>query len=132
MQRILRLGLTALAGVFSVMLLGWGLYLTASIDFRPNPLLTFFYCILPILSLPTFFLALVFRRVAMVQAIFALAWLPVYTALNWRSCAALGLCGSIGATVLMTLKTRMMMAYFASAVCLVVATQMRAREQRGR
>jgi len=121
-----------LAGILSFAVMGWGIYSTLSIDFRPNPVLTFFYCVLPILSFPVYLLLLAFRRAAVLPAILAIAWLPVYTAMNWRSCTALGLCGGIGSTVMMTLTTPVMMAYMASAACMLVSARIREQEGSGR
>jgi hypothetical protein len=91
-------------------------------DFRFFPLLSFFYCALPILSLPVFLLTLAFRRLAVLQAIFVLAWLPVFVALNWRTCVDMGFCGSVAATVFRSLMFRFTLAFFATAFCSLAAT----------
>jgi len=130
MQKILASVLGVLAGLLSLLVFGWGVYSAMSVDFGENPALTILYCALPIVSLPVCFLALAFQRLAVVQAILAIAWLPVYTALNRRSCSALGVCGSIASTVLMTLTTRVMLEYLASAACLLAAARLRNRAQR--
>ena len=128
MRKILIRGLMILAGILSFAVMGWGVYSTISIDFRPNPVLTFFYCVLPTLSFPVCLLAIVFRKLAVLQAVFALSWLAVYSVMNWRNCSALGLCGSAGATVWMTLTTRVMMAYIGSAACMLAAPRLRAQD----
>jgi hypothetical protein len=46
----------------------------------------------------------------------AMAYLVVYSMLNWRTCAAFGYCGSVASTVLETLMTRSASCYFEVAL----------------
>ncbi len=84
-------------------------------------MLTTVYCILPALCFPTFILVRRARRAAPLLAIGALCFLAAYSALNWRTCAELGYCGSIATTVLVTLKTRIVLAFFAVPIIVWIA-----------
>jgi hypothetical protein len=94
-----------LAGVFSCLLTLYGLAAVRGLDLRQNTWLSVAYCALPLLSLPLHLLALAVRRLLPIQAILVLAYIPVYSALNWRTCAELGYCGSVASVVLMTIAT---------------------------
>ena len=61
------------------------------------------------------------RRAALLLALLAYAFWAVYSVLNWRTCAELGYCGSVVSTVLLTLKTRMVLAFFAVAAISFIA-----------
>lgn len=103
----------ALAGVLSAGVTLYGMYSAIRVDFRQDTVLTVAYCTLPFLCLPVF---LVFRpphRAASLLTFMALTYLGVYSALNWRTCSALGYCESVTATVLLTLSTNVVLAYFA-------------------
>ena len=77
------------AGIFSCLLTLYGLAAIRGLDLRQNTLLSVAYCALPLLSLPPYLLALVARRLLLLQAVLVLAYIPVYSALNWRTCAEL-------------------------------------------
>ncbi len=100
----------------------YGLLAVHGIDFRQNPVLSVLYCALPLLSLPACVLALFVRKLALLLAVFAVIYLTVYSALDWRTCAALGYCGTVTATILTTFETRAVLAYFAMAICGFSAT----------
>jgi hypothetical protein len=120
-RNLIRIGLTWIAGLLSFAVLGHGLYWAWSIDIRFNPALSILFCALPILSFPVFLIGLLFRRIAVLQPILAFAFFAVYSALNWRTCSALGYCGSIGSVVWMTLTTRTVLTFFGAAICTVAA-----------
>ena len=81
---------------FSVCLLTLnGLAAVRGLDLRQNTVLSAAYCALPLLSLPLYLLALGVRKLLPLQAVLVLAYIPVYSALNWRTCAELGYCGSV-------------------------------------
>jgi hypothetical protein len=105
--------LTLLTGLLSFSVMAHGVSSAVVIDTRFNPVLSVLYCVLPILSFPLFLLGQIFRKLIALQAILALAWLPVYSALNWRACASHGYCTSAAATVWMTFKTTPALAFFA-------------------
>jgi hypothetical protein len=127
MQKLGRVLLLLLAGCFSCVVSLHALWSAISIDYRFFPVLSFLYCALPLLSFPVFLLALAFRKLVVLQAIFAVAWLPVFAALNWRTCAETGYCGSIAATVIRSLMFRFTLAFFAAAICSVAAAALRRR-----
>ena len=93
------------AGIFSCLLTLYGLAAIRGLDLRQNTLLSVAYCALPLLSLPLYLLAHVVRKLLPLQTVLVLAYIPVYSALNWRTCAELGYCGSIASVVLMTIET---------------------------
>ena len=103
----------ALAGVLSAGVTLYGMYSSIRVDFRQDTLLIVAYCALPALCLPVF---LVFRpphRAASLLFFMALTYLGVYSALNWRTCSALGYCESVTSTVIQTLSTNVVLAFFA-------------------
>jgi hypothetical protein len=116
LRRIAQLCFVLLAGVVSFAVTMAGVASAMAIDMHFNPLLSILYWFLPIMSLPVFLLGFVLRKLVTLQAILALAYLAVYSALNWRTCSSLGSCGSIASAVLMTLRTRAVLAFFAVAI----------------
>jgi hypothetical protein len=112
MRRNSRKIFTIPAGVLSCLLTLYGLAAVRGLDLRQNTLVSLAYCVLPLLSLPLFLLALVVRRLLPLQAVLVLAYVPVYSALNWRTCAALGYCGSVAPVVLMTITTSKVLLFF--------------------
>jgi hypothetical protein len=111
LRKLCSLFLTALAALLSLVVMGHGLVSAVFIDTRFNPVLSILYCVLPILSFPVFVLARLFRKLVVLQVILLLAWIPVYSALNWRTCASLGYCTTVAATVILTLKTPVVLAF---------------------
>jgi hypothetical protein len=107
---------TVSAGIFSCLLTLYGLAALRGLDLRQNTLLSVAYCALPLLSLPLYLLALVARRLLMLQALLVLAYTPVYSALNWRTCAELGYCGSVASVVLMTIATSKVLLFWGVAL----------------
>ena len=93
------------AGIFSCLLTLYGLAAVRGLDLRQNTVLSVVYCALPLLSLPLFLIALALRRLLPLQALLLLLYIPVYSALNWRTCAELGYCSSVASVVLMTIAT---------------------------
>lgn len=125
-RTLLRIGLTGIAGFLSFAILGRGLFWALRIDVWMNPVLSILFCALPILSFPVFLLGLLLRKAAALQPILAVAFLAVYSVLNWRTCSALGYCSSVSSVVLMTLTTRVSMAFFAVAITSVAAVMVNA------
>ncbi len=105
-----------LAGILSAAVTLYGVYSAIAIDFRQDPILTGLYSLLPFLSFPVFLLVRPAQRSAILLAILAVAYAGVFAALNWRTCAELGYCGSVASTVLETLSTRTVLAYFGVAI----------------
>jgi hypothetical protein len=127
--------LTILAGLLSFAVMAHGVFSAVVIDTRFNPVLSVLYCVLPILGFPLFLLGLLFPKLVPLQSVLALAWLPVYSALNWRACASHGYCISVGATVWMTFRTNPVLAFFGvallSAVALALKTPSRMPTSKG-
>ncbi len=73
------------------------------------------------MSFPLFLLALVVRRLLPLQAILVLAYIPVYSALNWRTCAELGYCGSVASVVMLTITTTKVLLFGGVGLCSVAA-----------
>ncbi|MGB8031827.1 MAG: hypothetical protein WCF30_19415 [Terracidiphilus sp.] len=104
------------AGVFSCLLTLYGLAAVRGIDLRQNTALSFAYCALPLLSLPLYLLALTVHKLLPLQAILVLAYIPVYSALNWRTCAELGYCGSVASVVITTITTSNVLLFWGVAL----------------
>jgi hypothetical protein len=117
--------LMIIAGAFSTGVSAYGARAVIVIDYRFSTLLSLLYCVFPVLSLPVLLVVLVFRRLAALQAIFVVAWLPVYTALTWRNCRSVGICDSVVSTFMVVLTTHVVLAYIASAVCVLAANSLR-------
>jgi hypothetical protein len=122
MRTFLRILLSLLAGVLSFTVMRWGLYSAISVDFRMNPVQTILYCALAILCFPLFVIIRLLRKPEWWLWIAACAYLVVYSALDWRSCAAMGICGSVAGTVWQTLKTHSALAFFGAAIASSAAT----------
>jgi hypothetical protein len=124
--------LTILAGLLSFAVMAHGVFSAVVIDSHFNPVLSVLYCVLPILSFPLFLLGLLFRKLIPIQAILALAWLPVYSALNWRACASHGYCTSVAATVWMTFKTNPVLAFLGVALLSAAALALKTASRQPR
>ena len=109
------------AGVFSCLLTLYGLAAIRGLDLRQNTLLSVAYCALPLLSLPLYLLALAVRRLFPIQLILVLAYIPAYSALNWRTCAELGYCGSVASVVFMTIATSKVLLFWGVALSSLAA-----------
>jgi hypothetical protein len=51
----------------------------------------------------------------------ALTFLGAYSSLNWRTCSELGYCQSLMATVMQTLSTNIVLAFFAVVILALLA-----------
>jgi hypothetical protein len=109
------------AGLFSCLLALNGLAAVRGLDLRQNTLLSVAYCALPLLSLPHFLLALAVRKLLPLQTVLVLAYIPVYSALNWRTCAELGYCGNVASVVLMTIATSKVLLFWGVALSSLAA-----------
>lgn len=113
--------LVAIGAIASAGISLHGIYQGYAVDFWQNSVLTGAYCLFPLLCFPVFLLMRPARRAALLLALLACAFWAVYSVLNWRTCAELGYCGSVASTVLLTLKTRMVLAFFAVAAISFIA-----------
>jgi hypothetical protein len=112
-----------LGGIASAGVTLHGIYNALRVDLRQDSLLTGAYCLLPILCFPVFLLVRPARRAALLLAAMALGFLAAYSALSWRTCAELGYCTSIVATVWETLKTRISLTFLAVAAISLTAAR---------
>ena len=131
MRRNSREVFTIPAGVFSFLLTLYGLAAVRGLDLRQNTVLSLVYCGLPLLSLPLYLLALAVRKLLPLQAILGLAYIPVYSALNWRTCAELGYCSSIAPVVLATIATSKVLLFLGVALSSVAAFVVEGRGKLG-
>ncbi len=113
--------LLALAGILSAGVTLYGLYIVYRIDLRQDTVLTCVYFAMPVLCFPVFLLVRPASRSTFVLSLMALTFLGCYSALNWRTCSELGYCDSIIATVLQTLSTNVVLAFFAVVILNLIA-----------
>jgi hypothetical protein len=121
LPRVVRSCLHWTAGLLGFFVMLCGLYSAMSVDVRFSPVLSVLYCILPILSFPALLIGFLARRAALLQPMLALAYLAVYSALNWRYCSALGSCAGWAATVSLTIATPAVLAFFGAAAANLAA-----------
>jgi hypothetical protein len=117
MRKVARVALSIAATLLGCVLTVYGLIAVYKMDVRLDPGLSLLYCALPLLSLPAYLFALFRPRLILLLACFAVTYLGVYSALDWRSCAAVGICGSIWPVIWTTLTTIAVLSYFAMATC---------------
>jgi hypothetical protein len=119
----------AVGGAVSVAVTLNGVYNALRVDFRQDSLLTAAYCLLPILCSPVFLLVRPVGRASLALTVMAIGFLATNAALNWRTCAELGYCISVTATVLKTLKTHLALAFFAVAAISLIAERVDERRK---
>jgi hypothetical protein len=56
------------------------------------------------------------NRSAFLLSLMALTYLGAYSALNWRTCSELGYCQGLIETIMMTLSTNIVLAFFAVVI----------------
>lgn len=108
--------LIALAAVLSAVVSAHGIWFAMSIDLRQDTVLSIVYCAMPVLCLPVLLLVRPLSRSTFILSLMALTFLGSYSALNWRTCSELGYCESVIATVMQTLSTNVVLAYFAVVI----------------
>ena len=113
--------LLALGGILSAWVSLFGLIAAIRIDLREDTLLCLLYCGLPALCLPVFLFVRPPRRAAFLLSLMALTYLGAFSALSWRTCSELGYCQSLVATVMQTLSTNRVLAYFSVVVASLLA-----------
>ncbi len=106
-----------LAGMLSFAMSGYGSYMLFASGLNQNSIATFLFCILPMLSFPTFLFGLWKRNpAAVLHWVLTVGYLAAFTALDWRTCAEHGICSSVAATTLETLRAHPMETMLAIAV----------------
>lgn len=113
--------LLALAAVISIGVSLYGVYSAIRIDLRQDTLLSCLYCGLPLLCFPVFVLVRPPNRSAFFLSLMALTYLGAYSALNWRTCSELGYCEDVVGTVMMTLSTNIVLAFFGVVILQLMA-----------
>jgi Na+/proline symporter len=126
-RRLMRIGLNGIACFLSFSVLGFGLYSAWGIDPRFNPLLSTLYYVLPIASFPVFLIGFVWHRAAILQAILALAYVPVCAILSWRQCSSLGYCTSVASVIFVNIESKQVLAFLGTAIASVAAMVLRER-----
>ncbi len=109
----------------------YGLLPFLSADFRSNTVVMGLYCILPVLSFPVTLVS--FRSLRWSVALhwlLAFSYLAVYSMLDWRTCAELGYCQGVLATVLVTASTRRALGLFLVAIFNVALIILESSSQR--
>ena len=99
LKEILWTATRALTGILCMMVSFRGALSVYGIDFRINPIISAIYCTLPTLSILVFALVKRPRPELIAHFTIAAGYLASFSFLNWRTCAELGYCTSIGATV---------------------------------
>lgn len=113
--------LLSIAAVLSIGVSIHGVWSLLSIDLKQDTVLSCVYCALPILCFPVFVLVRPAGRSAILLSLMALTFLGTYSVLNWRTCSELGYCESIVETVMQTLSTNMVLAYFGVVILGLIA-----------
>lgn len=97
----------AVAGVGSLLLAMYGLYVYSGLNLSQDPVPVSLYCFLPMLGFPAYLLGIWRLRASVVTHwVFAFVYLAAYSALDWRTCSELCYCKSVLATVLDTATAR--------------------------
>ncbi len=113
--------LLSLAGLLSLGVTIHGLFTFWSIDLRQDAVLTWTYCALPVFCFPIFLLVRPPSRSTFLLSLMALSFLAVYSILNWRTCSELGYCQGVLETVLQTLSTNVVLAFFGVVILNLIA-----------
>lgn len=113
--------LLALAGVLSAWVSFFGIVAAIQIDFRPDTLLALLYCGMPALCLPVLLFIRPPRRAAFLLSLMALTYLGAFSVLSWRTCSELDYCQGVLATVMQTLSTNRVLAYFGVVILSLLA-----------
>jgi hypothetical protein len=111
--------LLALAGILSAGVTVVGLLAAIRIDLRQDTLLSLVYCGLPALCFPVFLFLR--RRATFLLSLMALTYLGAFSALNWRTCSELGYCQNSLETIMQTLSTDRVLAYFGVVILCLLA-----------
>jgi hypothetical protein len=107
----------AVVGLGSLLVSAFGFYIFAASGLQHRSPLPIIFSLLPMASFPIFVFGFWrFRQSVMLHCILAVAYLGVYSAMDWRTCAEHGICGSVASTVADALKTHPVEATFAVAL----------------
>jgi hypothetical protein len=104
--------LLSLAAILSAGVSLYGVASAIAVDIRQDTVISCLYCGLPLLCFPVFLLVRPRNRSTFLLSLMALTYLGAYSALNFRTCSELGYCVGFAATVMQTLSTNMVLAFF--------------------
>src|SRR5581483_12452702 len=111
-RSLLKTGLRAAAGACALFVTIRGFLGAYGIEFRTDTLVSVLYVVLPCLSLFIFFFARRARVQLALHIVIAVGYLSSFAFLNWRTCASIGYCTSVAATIFTTLASRPVVAAF--------------------
>ena len=99
LKEILWTATRALTGILCMMVSFRGGLSVYGMDFRINPIISVIYCALPTVSILVFALVKRPRPEFIAHLTIAVGYLASFSFLNWRTCAAVGYCTTVSATV---------------------------------
>jgi hypothetical protein len=108
--------LLSVAGILSAGVTLFGVAAVIGVDLRQDTFISCLYCGLPLLCFPVFLLVRPRNRSTFLLSLMALVYLAAYSALNFRTCSELGYCVGFTVTVMQTLSTNMVLAFFAVVI----------------
>ena len=109
------------AGFLSVGVSLYGIVASLGVDLRQDTVFSCLYCGLPLLCGPIFLFVRPRNRSTFLLSLMALIYLAVYSALNWRTCSELGYCQNFSDTLMQTLSTNMVLAFFGVVILSLIA-----------
>jgi hypothetical protein len=112
-----------LAGILSAGVTVTGIWSALGLDFAQDTVLSIVYCAMPMLCFPVFLLMRSRSQSGILLSLMALTYLGAYSTLNWRTCSELGYCMSMLGTVMETLSTNVVLAFF-GVVILTLMSQL--------
>jgi hypothetical protein len=97
---------------------------------RHDSVLSVTFCLLPMLSFPVFLFGFWrIRHSVLLHCLLAVAYLAIYSIMDWRTCAEHDICGSALATVAKTFTAPAVEATFAVAISHLVALRLYRKRQ---
>ena len=110
LKELIWLAARTITGILCMYVSFLGLFSLYGLDLRVNPIVSTLFFALPTLSIFVFALVKRPRMEWACHALVAAGYLTTFSMLNWRTCSALGYCGTVFATVIATLQIRTVMA----------------------
>jgi hypothetical protein len=128
-REILWIALRTATGVCALFVTLHGLLGAYGIEFRTDTLISAIYCAFPFASFFVFLFIKAPKPELALHILIATGYWSAFSFLNWRTCAELGYCGTVASTVLMTLRTKPVLAAFAVLFFSIVAQRLDARRR---
>lgn len=120
-REILSIALRAAAGICALYVTLHGLLGAYGIEFRTDSLVSAIYCAFPFASFFVFLFVKARKVEIALHILIAIGYWSAFSFLNWRTCAELGYCSTVVSTVLMTMRTKPVLAAFAVIVFSIAA-----------